>query len=111
MNNELFELCKEVYKRFPRWTTGEWIDYYEGRFTTYKASHNDYGDYQCPLYTSDYLLEKLPPGLDLFKRPNSYVAIGPGDDPSVHQSDTPLKALLKLVLALPNEYMSKGVHR
>lgn len=37
MDNELFELCKEVYNRT------EWMD-----------------NEAFPLYTSDYLLEKLP---------------------------------------------------
>jgi hypothetical protein len=115
---ELFELCKEVYERFPSWQVEE------SRFFA-----NDYGEIQllwsaeilpptfavCPLYTSDYLLEKLPKELhkdgiiyylslsakygDEFK--SNYVS------PSGYlylflepESDTPLKTLLKLVIAL-----------
>ena len=105
MSNELFELCKQVYER-TGYETGEWTNDSGGYVSP--ASDLIEAGIHFPLYTSDYLLEKLPPGLDLFKRPNSYVAIGPGDDPSVHQSDTPLKALLKLTIALDDAEKLKG---
>jgi hypothetical protein len=110
--SELFELCKEVYKRFPDWNTGQWIDYHEGKFTIYTVSDNRYGDYVCPLYTSDYLLEKLPATLN-DDEGDTYgltVHIVGGDWLANYAFDnvgmwhrygtTPLKALLELTIAL-----------
>lgn len=99
MDNELFELCREVYEK-----TG-WIidnaDFWVGE--------------PVPLYTSDYLLEKLPKnikdGSDFIWAWLSMDCLG--DDgwqfgyrkgaaaPLIKAiSDTPFKALLKLVIAL-----------
>ncbi|MCZ4548195.1 hypothetical protein BS618_32935 [Rhodococcus erythropolis] len=110
MDEELFELCKEVYKRFPEWG----VDY--------KNVHKCFEDGQVfdgwitgftPLYTSDYLLEKLH-GI-LFKRSRKVISIIFEEDGTysidaddiykgprlnVENGDTPLKALLKLVIAL-----------
>lgn len=95
--SELFELCKEVYER-TEWKPTDW-------------QHGDEGGQ--PIYTSDYLLEKLPKtiwstyGLAIF--PGDYVATAGYYDPDgligvevneLQKADTPLKALLKLTIAL-----------
>ena len=101
-DNELFELCKEV-KRVTDW--GEGFD--------------DDAIGTPPLYTSDYLLEKLPEYvieydsyheqdisnyLCVMKVPDGYVACYDGlslaHKVKVQRTDTPLKALLKLTIAL-----------
>ncbi|WP_064445167.1 hypothetical protein [Rhodococcus sp. YH3-3] len=62
-DNELFELCKEVYRRLPEWETR--ANYYMtigGKSTIWHwqdAQEFDRSE-RFPLYTSDYLLEKLP---------------------------------------------------
>ena len=108
-DQELFELCKEVYKRFPEWhrTRDKFNKRGEvmiGPFYALRPAST-----QTPLYTSDYLLEKLPlVQLD-------HMALD-SDDPirweattilflnrivnPIAEADTPLKALLKLVIAL-----------
>ncbi len=109
--SELFELCKEVYKRT------EWEDvrdfYHENdtfdeETQTFKRNgifsivERKRADYNTPLYTSDYLLEKLPQPLTLRKKSYSFEAsIRKGNRvyPSA-DADTPLKALLKLTIAL-----------
>lgn len=104
---ELFELCKEVYKRFPDWSTGNWIDYNEGKFTVYGVSDNRYGGYVCPLFNSDYLLEVLPAHTSvksfLVNKKNGarFMAEHCIDGRFRNfVADTPLKALLKLTTAL-----------
>jgi hypothetical protein len=100
MGGELFELCKEVFNKLT------WDD----------ISLNDWGDklneygQLVPLYTSDYLLEKLPTRLqqgELFvgKWGVSYWRAGYFNyDPAWSElrafDTTPLKALLKLTIAL-----------
>jgi len=110
MDNELFELCKQVYEK-----TG-WKDtlqcVWNGQFSQPSeemlkyAQDTGYARYS-PAYTSDYLLEKLPKGIAVhhfdsgdygayFYRKGRTVA---GlEDP--FRADTPIKALLKLTLAL-----------
>ena len=101
MDNELFELSKKVYGA-TAWHNGKWMGYYTG----------------VPLYTSDYLLEKLPKmfvgdhedgegefWLALFPEKDHWTACYPLDSDEYHirhsvHSDTPLKSLLKLTLAL-----------
>lgn len=59
MDEELFELCKEVYERTAWQPTG----YFDGEYivTQEDADAGGYDDGQLnALYTSDYLLEKLP---------------------------------------------------
>lgn len=102
MDNELFELCKEVYKK-TGWVTG-------GHWVMIDGVKKWYVD-----YTSDYLLEKLPKnikdGSDFIWAWLSMDCLG--DDgwqfgyrkgaaaPLIKAiSDTPFKALLKLVIAL-----------
>ena len=62
-SRDLFELCKEVYERFPEWETSDWYDLDPDGIpeeylctTEDKIDENDY----IPNYTSDYLLKKLP---------------------------------------------------
>lgn len=117
-DNELFELCKQVYE-----ATG-WDDtqngyynidgkepllYDKDNFDIHKDPWWGQMAYLSPAYTSDYLLEKLHS-----YRPNMFVLDGgswcvtPTDKLSdrraaivlSRQSDTPLKALLKLTIAL-----------
>lgn len=103
--SELFELCKEVYKR-----TG-WQQ--KGTRMIFNDADDGAGLYkhlEGYLYTLDYLLEKLPDTLpqgELFvgKWGHSYWRAGYFDyEPAWSDlrdfSDTPLKALLKLTIAL-----------
>ncbi|MBV1778715.1 hypothetical protein KRR55_06260 [Paeniglutamicibacter sp. ABSL32-1] len=125
MDQELFELCIEVHKRFPGWndTLACWertAGIPEGEpYIAYPELERLYGLWgtqelktRTPLYTTDYLLEKLPQDLvndnevhpfTLYrgKYSKQWLAgyegyFGGQNDPS----DTPLKALLKLVIAL-----------
>jgi len=111
MSDELFELCKEVYER-----TGWRPLAPEGTTVSYWVQHDDEYDLEygavglpidggvTPLYTSDYLLEKLPPHIKLEKT-NRYYAIWLDDEDDIKghafgDDISPLKALLKLVIAL-----------
>ena len=111
--SELFELCKEVYER-TGWDdesdidlNGHWCINDEFRLYSHIAPSHD-GD--IPLYTSDYLLEKLPYEvnnnlLNMNKFPNSYefrygMASVAYHTKLTSEADTPLKALLKLTIAL-----------
>ncbi|KIM16577.1 hypothetical protein QV65_13050 [Rhodococcus erythropolis] len=76
MDEELFELCKEVYKRFPEWNDTRDFWWWDKRlytpddksvsngFELSEYMHNQFivDDKQegMPAYNSDYLLEKLP---------------------------------------------------
>ncbi|MCO4274300.1 hypothetical protein NG701_07635 [Pseudarthrobacter sp. HLT3-5] len=111
MDSELFDLCKEVYRRtgwkmtdnyyFYAWTTkGHKLT----DVTEKKYRGKGYDD--VPLFTTDYLLEKLPEVLitNSYERGEWiagtygwYDGIGWLDK---EVSDTPLKALLKLAIAL-----------
>lgn len=108
---ELFDLCKEVYKR-TGWNKDSKGLYLEKCWWRYDVVQ-DYpveryklmpDQVVAPLYTSDYLLEKgIASSL-------THWVIGKGDEwragghtaKSRHTvyGDTPLKALLKLVIAL-----------
>lgn len=127
--SELYELCKEVYKltklgsKYPDWIKldGMKLVYVRsnGKHETVDWSSDlvmgeKWGDWLVPLYTSDYLLEKLQSwfydmGASDFGQ--FYVTIladaciakvrSHDDDFSEQASaDTPLKALLKLTIAL-----------
>lgn len=113
MDEELFELCKEVETR-TSWedTTSAylWVEAHD----TYELDNGNplaFGHPPIPAYTSDYLLEKLhsKKGLAVTK----YVEGGWNAhcERKMHGNakwvdyyegiaDTPLKALLKLVIAL-----------
>jgi len=121
-DKELLELCKKVYQR-----TG-WKDTLEAFYIPVDFKSNDvwvktehnYDDskmfWYCPLYTSDYILEKLPDetglqnpriekGVFVQKQSTTTVAMryrAAYKFASLRSqyADTPLKALLKLVIAL-----------
>lgn len=114
MDNELFELCKEVYEK-----TG-W-DYRTGALNDKGAAFTPEGRLtnaytgQYPLYNSDYLADKLPSAIDweghyenLYYRKwsdNTYSAYYADEDgytlTSLHvAAETLVKTLLKLTLAL-----------
>jgi hypothetical protein len=128
MDTDLFELCKEVYRRT------EWQHGYLGWWVHDRYHHDiqvdrtwisdrltDADELICPLYTSDYLLEKLPPVI--FTRTSdgsnltAILTLWVNGDKTVHvaymipfdeqnrgdyakTADTPIKALLKLAIAL-----------
>lgn len=106
VDTELFELCKEVYE-----TTGVGNDA-EAKFLLEWRVHSrvtrepvSYSQEQYPIYTSDYLLEKLrlsetstQPQIELIGNSYNWKAYRGYCSPGI--ADTPLKALLKLTLAL-----------
>jgi len=132
MDNELFELCKEVYEKTGWTDTGRWFNQVRDLTNKYGwvESHREGGYERFPCYTSDYLLEKLPHfvktndkrfktgsnlhivdqtvptqegGLHvvyaaLYKTTHGTLQIG--GKYMLEHADTPLKALLKLCLAL-----------
>ena len=117
--SELFELCKQVYE-----ATGlaDTIDYFylknNGDYNVDRASHTqvDHNWWKLgsevparcfPLYTSDYLLEKLPKDVRIDKDSSTiYTASKFFFGKNSHTDDiemgasNPLKALLKLTIAL-----------
>lgn len=117
---DLMELCKEVYERTRWFGTDQQFQYSKGGSII--TVHSNGKPYKLPsgtltnipLYTSDYLLEKLPRTLvfpwDLHcvgvDDGYSYVAEArikdgeAGYTKKMSEADTPLKALLKLVIAL-----------
>lgn len=122
MDNELFELCKEVYVN-TGWETERsyWSDtrdpskYIEAvrelKVIDYKPKwlngKDNEDNHVVPLYTSDYLLEKLPKDIDSYtigvvwsNIQESWRGEYGNNEHYVVHADTPLKALLKLTLAL-----------
>ena len=117
--SELFELCKEVYERL-EWQIDDatWIVGDENGdlfILTKEVEAQGYYDYYAPLYTTDYLLEKLPNYIylqqsadgkswrasqlqptELRTAENAYQSINTS-------ADTPLLAILKLTLKLHEE--------
>lgn len=112
--NELFNLCKKVYAATGWHQTGVLMG---------QSERDDEGITRAwyPIYTSDYLLEKLPPvvqdSLDKKFRHIQMWINGDGEARACYvepydtefrgtyavESDTPLKALLKLTLKLHEE--------
>lgn len=103
--SELFDLCKKVYE-----LTG-WGDMQNRSHTWTKINEKNKPQSLCPLYTSDYLLEKLPRSIKRYGRfelvptmRNAMWSAGywTGDrlDTLSVVDYTPLKALLKLTIAL-----------
>lgn len=104
MDNKLFELCKAVYEK-----TG-WNDL--SNDAPWYTKHGVVGYKRlgiAPLYTSDYLLDKLPRYILVYKtatyeRGKTIETVFRTESNQtaneVFYSDTPLKALLKLTLAL-----------
>jgi len=126
MDKELFDLCKQVYEKTEWKQQHDWYmtDTASKTKVTY-ISHEgmtkntpDWYTEHCPAYDSDYLLGKLPKFSPVAKgcyltvmekqtpkdkREDFYWTAGYfcGDGWSfTGQSDTPLKALLRLTLAL-----------
>ena len=120
--SELFELCKEVYKLtrlghpitdFERGIVIHWDD---GQMFDFPTDELDIEEYIAPLYTSDYLLEKLQDTVfvvRLFAMSDEFVEKRNekaaycvsyrkmwGDFTQNIYADAPLKALLKLTIAL-----------
>ena len=118
-NNELFELCKQVYKATGWGDTDSIINSGGDRTSSGYLGKRLY-EYFVPLYTSDYLLEKLPKKI---KRDSStgWLVLSPMDsqgawsvgyepDHTEHIDDYPMEwgespvaALLKLTLKLHEE--------
>lgn len=116
-DTELKELCIEVYKRTSWNQTKEAYYYYEfgGVKIEPYSSLVENDDYYmvAPLYTTDYLLPKLKSGAGVTKDSDGYTARRPSNlgvfpvgykDP-LHgrigwTSDTPVKALLTMIIAL-----------
>lgn len=117
-DTELLDLCKQVYEA-TGWdddSLRHWLGgniHQKRLFESDIYLNNTTEDTYVPLYNSDYLLEKLPAQLEqgeLFvgKWGKSYWRAGyfnykPGWSDLRDFSDTPLKALLKLTLALHKE--------
>lgn len=114
--SELYRLCKDVYRRT------KWDDYCEywsfgGEYTVDKDSMTSIETQTAiiPLYTTDYLLEKLSAITDhVSVQRSNKISIDASNDEKGNwyahywfksrrvqvKSDTPLKALLKLTIAL-----------
>lgn len=103
MDNELFELCKEVYKRHHYWADTDMIfgkevgrDWRIMPLTLRVPKRN-----RIPLYTSDYLLEKLQEKYDVVLSNDERVWRAMNKRAQIlFEADTPLKALLKLTIEL-----------
>lgn len=104
--DKLFELCKEVYER-TKWRGTDYVieeqSTKDGYYTTeaYKKSEQ----YVAPLYTSDYLLEKLlsHTNIDLCKQSDGKTLITYNLEPLKDLyifGITTLIGLLKVVIAL-----------
>jgi len=127
MDTELFDLCKQVYEKTGWRDTFAVYEQTDGiplgtPYVAYPELEKRYGLWstqemkkQTPLYTSDYLLEKLPGLIGAYQskwvqclrlaknEKHGYLAGYIGTDlvwTHSNQSDTPLKALLRLTLAL-----------
>ena len=122
--SELYELCKEVYE-LTGWEVGLNVIRDDGAVFDELSDHcliN--GKEFVPLYTSDYLLEKLPPVIFIRTSDGAnltaILTLWINGDKTAHvaymipfdeqnrgeyarESDTPLKALLKLTIALSEE--------
>lgn len=121
-DNELFELCREVYEKTGwdgtpncyAYLKNPYVDVWAWEVIPLHEDNVDDVDEWHPLYTSDYLLEKLPThdknnvhanfgvSMLLASNPKKWGAsweCDSGEYEMVH-ADTPLKALLKLTLAL-----------
>lgn len=115
-DNELFELCKQVYRRFPEWNDTHDKYRKNGFIVTWGYMSLMRGE--TPLYTSDYLLGKLPKYLKYQNEDNRLELVPQGyiekglsnwcatyadnehDIPFLGLGDTALKALLRLTLEL-----------
>lgn len=102
MNNELFDLCKEVYEK-TGWTGTHQVWHEDTLISPIACGYEDVKNaiHFTPLYTSDYIDEKLK-HLDFetyhHANENWHILLGEGDYEK--SADTPLKARLKFVIAL-----------
>lgn len=102
-DKELFELCKRVYEA-TGWTGTHHVWHNDTTISPVACGYEEvkHAVHFIPLYSSDYLLGRLPSEqyetLQLIKAKN-YWRAGVGQMGS-ETSDTPLKALLKLTIAL-----------
>lgn len=113
MDNELFELCKEVYERTGWKTDAMQFEYSETGEVDPDHRGEDDKTFAGYSYTSDYLLEKLPVKIskEVEYLLTVYGAYGnywvanytkKTSDEFIYAevANTPLKALLKLTIAL-----------
>ena len=115
-SNELFKLCKQVYEA----TGWDYVESYINESEDYVNPSSNIIDpvIHAPLYTSDYLLEKLSAITDhISVQQSNRISIDASNDEKSNwyahywlrsrrvqvKSDTPLKALLKLTLKLHRE--------
>ena len=103
-DNELFELCDKVWNVIGLEDNDHDVMLYaigkKGEIWDKDAAWL-YSKKYAPLYTSDYLLEKLGDYVELKHFGKGYGVTKYVDDQIINSwSDTPLKALLKLTLAL-----------
>lgn len=97
VDTELFELCKQVYKR-----TG-WDDLpLSQRYDAYEGDGIEDEYIRIPAYNVEYILQRLPkPRMTLRNTSDGWTAyydtLGEG---LPQYESTPLKALLKLTIAL-----------
>lgn len=117
--SELFELCKKVYE-LTGWTDTDYYWHEDGK-ALYTPAHSEvkkFSYYVCPLYNSDDLLGKLPPVVqDSYDKKFRHIQMwinGDGEAIACYvepydkefrgaytaSSDSMLKALLKLTIAL-----------
>lgn len=97
-DTELFDLCKEVYKRTGWYEPGILLGHTE-------RTDKDRRGVWSPIYTSDYLLEKLKGIVGSFnlcpQAKGDWVLLANANfEEKGYYADSPLKALLKLVIAL-----------
>ena len=107
--SELYELCKEVYELFPFWAGTDMIygKEQDGDWKIMPLTLSIPKRNRIPLYTSDYLLDRLPYWVSVTKE-GKYATIPKGhqysaqivNEAPVLYADTPLKALLKLTIAI-----------
>lgn len=102
--DELFELCKEV-SDLTGWQIERWFCYSDKKGWT--VSDYAHGEKWVSAYNSDYLLEKLPEeyegdnfSLSIDTDPHERGKWEAGYEDLFVNADTPLKALLKLTIAL-----------
>ena len=124
-DEKLFELCKQVYEATGWGDTdkvfSKVINRRAGSVTSvgrgYKATRKTDGyvvrvvrrdnrqKYTIPLYTSDYLLEKLPNGTTILKDVQGFKAWNVYNRKRIatYTCDSPVEALLKLTIKLHEE--------
>ena len=100
--SELFELCKEVYGLLPFWAGTDMIygKEQDGDWEIMPLTLSIPKRNRIPLYTSDYLLEKLPDEVMVMKHMKGMSSARHVSVEYIQYADTPLKSLLKLTIAL-----------